>query len=68
MTAVPLYIAPEHAAVRDACIERGQLRPQDRADIERIKAMPLEDVGAMMAESVLRGVALMNKLYLERMP
>lgn len=68
MSATPIYIAPEHTAVRDACIERGQLRPQDRADIEHIKTMPLEDVSAMMAESTLRGVALMNKLYLERMP
>ena len=53
MSATPIYIAPEHTAVRDACVERGQLRPQDRADIERIKAMPIEDVGTMLVESVL---------------
>jgi len=53
MNATPIYIAPEHAAVRDACIERGQLRPQDRADIERIKGMPIEEVGTMLVESVL---------------
>lgn len=68
MNATPIYIAPEHAAVRDACIERGLIRPKDRADIERVKTMPLEDVGVLMAESALRGVALMNKLYLERIP
>lgn len=53
MTATPIYIAPEHAAVRDACIDRGQLRPQDRADIEHIKTMPIEEVGTMLVESVL---------------
>jgi len=53
VSATPIYIAPEHTAVRDACVERGQLRPQDRADIERIKAMPIEDVGTMLVESVL---------------
>ena len=37
MSVIPVRIAPEHAAVRDACVERGQLRPQDRADIEHIK-------------------------------
>lgn len=47
MTAIPLYVAPEHKAVRDA------LSPKDRARVDQIKSMPVEDVGVMMAEAIL---------------
>lgn len=47
MNATPLYIAPEHAAVRDA------LSPEDRARVDQVKAMPVEDIGVMMAEAIL---------------
>lgn len=53
MNATPIYIAPEHAAVRDACIERGQLRPEDREAVERIKAMALRDYSELLVESIL---------------
>lgn len=66
ISAKPIQIAREHKPVCDACVERGLIRPEDRADIERVKGMPLEDVGVLMAESILRSVAAMNRIYLER--